>query len=161
TFEVNRVKPVEATTPDRRRFLQAAVLTSAAAAVPALAAARAYDPAPAPPQQRVPSFEFDEATITDLQSGMSSGKFSSRTLTGKYRELIQPIDMAGPNVNAVIELNPDALTIAAALDRERADGKVRSPMHGIPVLIKDNIDTADKMLTTAGSLAMVGAAPAQ
>ena len=86
---------------------------------------------------------------------MNSGKFSSRTLTGKYLERIQAIDMAGPNVNAVIEINPDALTIAAALDRERAGGKVRGPLHGIPVLIKDNIDTADRM-TDHGRVAGAG-----
>ncbi|MBA3913426.1 MAG: amidase [Acidobacteriales bacterium] len=148
--------------PERRRFLQAAALGGVAAAVvPALAAARTFDPAPAPAPQRVPASDLDEATVADLQAAMSSGKFSSRTLTGKYLERIQSIDMAGPNVNAVIEINPDALTIAAALDRERAGGKVRGPLHGIPVLIKDNIDTADRMLTTAGSLAMVGSAPAQ
>ena len=73
-----------------------------------------------------------------------------------YLQHIENIDKNGPKLNALIEINPDALTIADALDKERKEGKIRSILHGIPVLIKDNIDTADKMNTTAGSLALVG-----
>src|SRR6185436_14206840 len=81
--------------------------------------------------------------------------------TEMYLERVERIDRRGPALNSVIETNPDALSIAEGLDRERKAGRVRGPLHGIPVLIKDNIDTSDKMMTTAGSLALVGAKPAQ
>ena len=100
------------------------------------------------------SFELDEITVSELQTAMSSGKMSAREIAQKYLDRIKEID---PKLNSIIETNPDALTIADALDKERKAGKVRSPMHGIPVLLKDNIDTADKMKTTAGSLALVDA----
>ncbi|MGB8507944.1 MAG: amidase [Pyrinomonadaceae bacterium] len=105
------------------------------------------------------AFELEEATIAELRSGMESGKFSARSLTEKYLERIKDVDERGPALNSVIELNPDALAIAGALDKERKAGRTRGPLHGIPVLIKDNIDTADRMMTTAGSLALVGAKP--
>lgn len=107
----------------------------------------------------VPSFEFDELTISELQDGMKSGKDSARSLAEKYLARIQAVDKRGPAVNSVIETNPDALAIAEALDRERKEKGPRGPLHGVPVLIKDNIDTADKMMTTAGSLALVGSKP--
>ncbi|MDB4876914.1 MAG: N-carbamoylputrescine amidase [Gemmatimonadetes bacterium] len=100
------------------------------------------------------AFALDEATIDDLQSRMRAGGETSRSLTQQYLARIDAIDQRGPAINAVIELNPDALAIADQLDAERKSGKVRGPMHGIPVLIKDNIDTADRMHTTAGSLAL-------
>ena len=87
---------------------------------------------------------------------MASGKFTVRSLTEKYLARIEEIDRGGPAVNSVIEINPDALAIAEALDKERKSKGARGPLHGIPVLIKDNIDTADRMQTTAGSLALVG-----
>jgi len=92
---------------------------------------------------------------------MKSGEISAHSLAQSYLDRIEEIDKHGPNVNSVIEVNPDALSIAEALDRERKEKGRRGPMHGIPVLIKDNIDTADKMLTTAGSLALVGSKPSQ
>ena len=98
-----------------------------------------------------------EAGVADMQEAMRAGRLSSRALTSFYLERIRKIDRAGPHLNAVIEVNPDALPIAEALDRERAAKGPRGPLHGIPVLIKDNIATADKMATTAGSLALVGA----
>lgn len=98
--------------------------------------------------------ELVEATIADLQAKMKSGKLTARQLTGMYIERINQIDH---KTRSVVEINPDAMTIAAELDQERKRGKVRSQLHGIPVIIKDNIDTADKMLTTAGSLALVDA----
>lgn len=104
-------------------------------------------------------FAFAEATIDGLQTRMAAGTLTARELTAAYLQRIAEVDRAGPKLNAVIELNPDALAIAAALDAERKAGRVRGPLHGIPVLIKDNIDTADKMATTAGSLALVGAKP--
>lgn len=103
-----------------------------------------------------PVFRFAEATIDGLQQQMVGGKLTSRELTAAYLQRIAEIDRAGPKLNAVIELNPDALATAEQLDAERKAGKVRGPLHGIPVLLKDNIDTADKMQTTAGSLALVG-----
>lgn len=102
------------------------------------------------------SFALNETTIDELQKKMQSGEYTSHAVTQLYLDRIQQIDKAGPKLNAVIELNPDALTIAAAMDAERKSGKVRGPLHGIPVLIKDNIDTADKMQTTAGALALAG-----
>ena len=98
--------------------------------------------------------ELIEVTIPQLQAKMKSGKLTARRLTEMYFERIKQIDT---KTRAVIEINPDALAIADALDKERKLGKVRGPLHGVPVLIKDNIDTADKMLTTAGSLALVDA----
>lgn len=108
-----------------------------------------------------PAFELDELTITELQQGLQSGKYSSRSLVEKYTDRINDIDRKGPTLRSVIELNPDAEAIAAALDRERKERGARGPLHGIPILLKDNIDTADRMMTTAGSLALVGSKPAQ
>jgi len=129
---------------------------------PALGAARTIEEGEgthtrdaAPPD--IPSFELEEVTIDDLQAGMKSGKYTSRTITEKYLSRIEAIDKSGPALNSVIEVNPEALAIADSLDRERKEKGARGPLHGIPLLIKDNIDTADKMMTTAGSLALVGA----
>ena len=147
--------------PGRRRFLQASVLTGAGAAVlPALAGAREIAAA-AGHEPTIKPFELDELTIAELQSGMAAGKFTARSLTEKYLGRIEQIDRQGPAVNSVIEVNPDALAIAESLDRERRAKRVRGPLHGVPVLIKDNIDTADKMQTTAGSLALLGSKPKQ
>src|SRR5947208_8426535 len=108
-----------------------------------------------------PAFELDEMTIGELQSGMASGKYTSHSITRKYLDRIDDIDKRGPAINSIIELNPDALSIATDLDRERKAGRVRGPLHGIPVVIKDNIDTHDRMTTTAGSLALAGSIPPQ
>jgi amidase len=102
------------------------------------------------------AFELDELTIADLQNGMSSGKYSAHSLARKYLDRIKDIDKDGPRINSVIEANPDALAIATEMDRERKAGRVRGPLHGVPMLIKDNIDTHDRMMTTAGSLALEG-----
>lgn len=151
-----RKKAPPANASSRRGFLQSGLLTGAAAAVyPALASAREITRVPATPE--VHAFELDEVTIDDLQSGMKSGKYTSRSITEKYLQRIEEVDKQGPAVNALIEINPDALQIADSLDRERKEKGARGPLHGIPILIKDNIDTADKMMTTAGSLALVGA----
>ena len=124
---------------NRRDFLQksAAVLTAARAA-------SAQD------------FNLEEATLADLGKGFASGRFTARSIAEWYLARIDSLDKKGPKINAVIELNPDALEIANALDRERTAKGPRGPMHGVPVLIKDNIDTADRMMTTAGSLALEG-----
>ncbi|MGH9711655.1 MAG: amidase family protein, partial [Candidatus Acidiferrales bacterium] len=107
----------------------------------------------------VKPFELDEVTIAELQDGMKSGKFTAHSITQKYLDRIAEIDKQGPAINAIIELNPDALSIADALDAERKAKGPRGPLHGIPVLIKDNIGTADHMMTTAGSLALSGFTP--
>jgi amidase len=132
----------------RRNFLQATAATCAVALA---------NPAPAVPAD----FELDELTISDLQQGLQSGKFTSRELVEKYSDRISEIDKKGPALNSVIEMNPDAEKIATALDRERKEKGSRGPLHGIPILIKDNIDTRDRMMTTAGSLALIGAKPAR
>jgi amidase len=143
----------------RRRFLHASALAGVGAAVlPTLANARPLA-SPAVPPSEVKSFELGEITIADIQAGMISGKFSARSITEKYLARIEEIDKQGPALNSVIEINPDALAIADALDKERKANHVRGPMHGIAVLIKDNIDTADRMQTTAGSLALLGSKP--
>lgn len=101
-------------------------------------------------------FELNEITISELQEKMKNGKYSSEQITKMYLQRIEEIDKKGPALNSVIEINPDAISIAKAMDDERKAGKIRGTLHGIPILIKDNIDTADKMMTTAGSLALVG-----
>jgi len=147
--------------PQRRRFLQTSALAGVSAAVlPAFAGAREVVASPAS-EPEIRPFELDELTIADLQAGMASGKFSARSITEKYLARIEEIDKHGPALNSVIEVNPEALAIADALDKERKEKHVRGPMHGIPVLIKDNIDTADRMQTTAGSLALLGSKPAR
>jgi amidase len=99
-------------------------------------------------------FELNELSVKDLQQKMVDKSHTSRSITALYLKRIADLDKKGPALNAVIELNPDALSIADALDKERAEGKIRGPLHGIPVLIKDNINTSDKMHTTAGALAL-------
>ena len=134
----------------RRQFLQTTAATSIVSIINPVATLSA--PAPA---------ELDELSITELQQGMQSGKYSARELVEKYSHRISDIDKKGPALASVIEMNPDAEQIAAALDRERKEKGPRGPLHGIPILIKDNIDTNDRMMTTAGSLALVGAKPAR
>jgi len=103
-----------------------------------------------------PDFSIEELTIEDLQTQMASGSLTAVGLTRLYFERIEQIDKSGPRLNSVIEVNPDALSIAAERDLERKNGKLRGPLHGIPVLIKDNINSGDRMMTTAGSLALEG-----
>ena len=145
----------------RRDFLQTGALGCALAiSNPAAAIAgenSSSEPLPYPPR----AFELDEMTIAELQDGMKSGKFTSRSIVKKYLDRIDDIDKKGPAINAVIEINPDAVAIAESLDRERKEKGARGPLHGIPILIKDNIDTADRMMTTAGSLALLGSTPSQ
>ncbi len=155
----------------RRQFLQHGTQAALASALLPLAATAATAPeAPTPPlvAEAAPvaapvagSFALSEVSISDLQAQLASGKATSRSLCQQYLARIAAIDKAGPALNAIIELNPDALSIAEGLDKERKAGKLRGPLHGIPVLIKDNIDTGDKMQTTAGALAMVGHHAAQ
>jgi amidase len=104
-------------------------------------------------------FDLEEATIASLQQRMQSGQDTSRSLVDKYLARIEAVDRSGPALHSVIEINPDARTIADQLDVERKARGARGPLHGIPVLIKDNIATADRMMTTAGSLALAGVTP--
>jgi amidase len=172
TFDTPASDGKTALRSNRRAFLRTTIVGGTAAAIvpvlaPAFGAARAESPAratlngsaPAPHAPAVASFEFDEVTIAELQEGMKSGKYTARSLVEKYSARIAEVDKHGPAVNSVIEMNPDAASIAAALDAERKAQGPRGPMHGIPVLIKDNIATADGMMTTAGSLALVGSKP--
>jgi amidase len=137
----------------RRAFVGAGIAGAIATAVgldarPALGAARLLESATAP------DFELEEATVADLQRGMADGRYTSRSICEMYIKRIEQLDRRGPTLRSVLQLNPDALTIADALDRERKAKRVRGPLHGIPVLIKDNIDTHDRMTTAAGSLAL-------
>jgi amidase len=165
--------PRKGSSSSRRSFLKSALVGGTAATLAtsysALGAARAAGGRAAVGENGnasggcgavpvVKPFEFDEVTIPDLQEGMKSGKYTARSLVEKYAARIGEIDRAeGVGLNSVIELNPDAASIADALDQERKAKGPRGPLHGIPVLIKDNIATDDKMMTTAGSLALVGA----
>jgi amidase len=109
----------------------------------------------------IPPFELEEATIADLQKVMQEGRLTSKAIAEQYLRRIEDVDKSGPAVNAVIEVNPDALAIAEALDEERRTKGPRGPLHGVPVLLKDNIGTSDRMMTTAGSLALTGSKPAR
>jgi amidase len=150
------VLPVE-NLPPRRQFLQTVAFGAVGAAMlPTLAARAAYAASP-----EVGPSELDELTVSDIQAALASGKFTCGSLTEKYLARIEAIDRRGPKLNSVIELNPDALSIAESLDKDRKANRAPGPLHGIPVLIKDNIDTADRMQTTAGSLALLGSRPAQ
>jgi amidase len=101
-------------------------------------------------------FELNEVTIDTLQEKMAAGTYTSRAITEMYLKRIEAIDKKGPTLNAIIELNPEALAMADAMDNERKGGKIRGALHGIPVLVKDNVNIAGKMMTTAGAMAMEG-----
>ncbi len=135
----------------RRTFFKTTALSGSDVALAGVAACT-----PQPKETEKPDlseFEFNEFTVDDLQQKMASGEITAESICQKYLERIKLVD---PLLKSVIEINPDALEIARQLDDERKVGKVRGPLHGIPVLIKDNIDTFDKMQTTAGSLALEG-----
>lgn len=140
-------EPDESLVFDRRTFVGAGLAAGALALVGGDLQAAA----------KPATLDLQEATVTGLQAGMAAGRWTSAELVRRYQLRIRTLDQAGPRLNAVIELNPEAGDMALALDAERRAGKVRGPLHGIPVLIKDNIDTADRMKTTAGSLALAEA----
>ena len=129
---------------DRRSFLALTAAAGAAARLPRIP--RAWRDLP----------DLEEATIADLQLGLERGSFTARDLVQGYLERIEAMDRRGPGLHSILETNPDAADIADALDRERKAKGRRGPLHGIPVLLKDNVDTADRMTTTAGSLALEG-----
>ena len=134
---------------DRRDFVRLGVAAGAVAGAAATATA-------APKAAGIAADELLDAGVREQAAAMAAGKLSSQQLVKRYLARIAAVDKAGPRINSVIELNPDALAIAAELDRERKAGKLRGPLHGIPVLLKDNIATGDKMSTSAGSLALHG-----
>lgn len=140
----------------RRKFLQTTAFGYALAISKPTSSLAGADASAEPPYSPPKEFELDELTIPELQDGMKSGKFTSRSLVRKYLDRVDEIDKNGLAINSVIEINPDAIAIAEALDVERKNKGTRGPLHGIPILIKDNIDSADRMMTTAGSLALLG-----
>lgn len=156
----NRTRLSTAATLDRRSFLHSATVLGVAS----LAGVRASGGAPLHAAERVASaprpwradadFELNEATVGQLQEWMTSGRYNSVAITTLYLSRIATIDDSGPKLTSIIETNPDALEIAARMDAERRSGRVRGPLHGIPILLKDVFDTADRMRTTAGSLAL-------
>ncbi len=143
----------------RRAFVGGVGMAGVAAALSPSSVAAAEEKTASAAAASPSSFELSEATIAELQEAMASGRRTSRELVELYRARIAEIDRSGPALRSVIEENPEALEIADALDRERKASGPRGPLHGIPILIKDNIATADRMETTAGSLALVGARP--
>ena len=150
---------------DRRAFIQRTLATGAVLLIPGVAGAQGTQPSNAS-ASAARSFAQDrdelfEQPVSALSERMRSGSLTSRALTQRYLTRIENLDRGGPRLRSVIELNPDALAIADERDAERKAGRVRGPLHGIPVLIKDNIDTADRMKTTAGSLALADNTPAR
>jgi amidase len=138
---------------DRRAFLEFAAVTGTVAAAVPMPLGRGRRNGSTTP------LDLEEVTIADLQAGMGSGKFTARSITEAYLQRIDDANTRGPMLRAVLEINPDAMMIADALDAERKAGKLRGPLHGIPVLIKDNIATRDRMQTSAGSHALIGVTP--
>lgn len=145
---------------DRRRFLQmsGAAGLLAGHALPDSLSPETRSETPRPnaqtPTAAARAFDFEEATLARLQQAMTDGALTAEAIARHYLERIAAVDKAGPSVNSVIETNPDALALATELDRERKNTGPRGPLHGIPILLKDNIDTADRMKTSAGSLAL-------
>ena len=147
---------------DRRQFVHRGMALGVATTLGGTLAGALTSPASAmttaEPRGReardVPQFPLEEATVELLQGAMTAGRLSAVAITQHYLDRIHAIDRTGPSVNSVIEVNPEALAIAARLDAERASGRVRGALHGIPILIKDNIDTADRMRTSAGALVL-------
>lgn len=155
------VAPKNSSAVERRTFLRHTLTASTGALLltRASALARVSEPSTTSVSVAPRAFELEEITISELQDGLKSGRFTARSLAQAYLQRIEQVDKRGAALNSVIELNPDALAIATALDKERRAKGARGPLHGIPVLIKDNIDTADRMMTTAGSLALLGSVP--
>lgn len=140
---------------NRRNFVERVALTAGSA----LAAASSHAGEMAGSAATSARFDVTEKAVAQLQAAMQAGTINAQQLVQLYLARIAALDKAGPKLNSIIELNPEALAIAKALDAERKTKGARGPLHGIPVLIKDNIATADAMQTTAGSLALVGAKP--
>src|SRR5438270_2151714 len=145
---------------DRRDFVRLGAIAGAAVVGGRPVLGQSVQGPPVTPDAKrrfdIPPFELEETTVADLQSAMASGRMTARSITQAYLDRIAELDRKGPTLRHVIEVNPDALSTADSLDQERKVGRVRGPLHGIPILLKDNVDTADKMTTTAGSLALEG-----
>ncbi|HZK63751.1 MAG TPA: amidase [Puia sp.] len=143
---------------DRRKFLRSGSLTGLGLTAVGMSSLRASAGFPQQPSRSLhfPAIDLEEISIAQLQKRMQQGEASSVSITQDYLDRIEKIDRQGPQLNAVIEINPDALSIAETLDKERKQGKIRGALHGIPILVKDNVNTGDRMMTTAGSLALVG-----
>ena len=153
-----------ATALDRRGLFRFGATIAIGAALPACSKREEPRPVPsspkpsapagAPPAQVGPPADVVELSFAELQARMVAGKETAKSLVGKYRQRIEALDQKGPKLRAVLELNPEADAIATQLDAERAAGKLRGPLHGLPILVKDNVETGDKMTTTAGSLVL-------
>ena len=139
---------------ERRNFISN--VTFAATALAALKSGLNHSSIPNSKNSFSDDFELNEITVSELQDKMTRGEISAEQITQLYLDRIEKIDKNGPAINAIIEINPDAISIAKEMDAERKKGNVRSALHGIPVLIKDNINTGDKMITSAGSTALLG-----
>ncbi len=144
---------------DRRTFIGTTAAGSAGLAMTSACSPPAPDAPAASGGSEVPPFEFDEVTVDDLQRMMESGEHTARSIAQAYIDRIEAMDRQGPELRSMIEINPDALEIADELDAERRANGARGPLHGIPVALKDNLDTHDRMTTTAGSLALEGSIP--
>ncbi|NRB47874.1 MAG: amidase [Saprospiraceae bacterium] len=142
----------------RRNFIQHSASTLIGAQLWGLYACNTPESSPPPTDS---TFSFEEMTIDQMQAGFSAGDFSIESVAKAYLDRIEQLDQAGPKVNSIIEVNPEAIDIAKQLDEELKAGNARGPLHGIPIVLKDNIDTNDKMLTTAGSRALLGSRPLQ
>ena len=146
----------------RRNFITQTTIASTALGAMLVSCGNNNSGAPAAPVNNTSKtvtndeFELNELSISQLQEKYTAGTYNAEAVTNLYLKRIDALDKNGPKLQSVIEINPDAISIAKAMDAERKAGKIRGPLHGVPVLIKDNIDTADKMQTTAGSLAMEG-----
>ncbi len=140
----------------RRAFLRWSAIAGAGASVAGSLGSAAADSSDTPGTWTQPAREIEELTIAQMKDAMERGGLSSSDLVDMYLERIRDLDVGGPAVNSILHLNPQARAIARARDKERKAGNVRGPLHGIPILLKDNIDTGDKMMTTAGSYALVG-----
>ncbi len=145
----------------RRSFLQWSALAAAApaASIPLAPGRRAASRSTFPVVSEVAGFPVEEATIAELQEGLGASRFTSVDLVKTYLERVDALDRGGPTLRSILEVNPEAEAVAAALDEQRRSGRARGPLHGIPILLKDNIDTADRTTTTAGSLALEGSTP--
>ena len=147
---------------DRRAFLRTTAAGGAGLTANfACSPSASESPPAAGAEGEIPPFEFDEITAADLQRMMESGEHTARSITETYIGRIEAMDRQGPELRSMIEINPDALEIADELDAERRAGGLRGPLHVIPVALKDNLDTHDRMTTTAGSLALEGSIPAR
>lgn len=139
---------------DRRQFISTTAVSAVGLSLGTSCTPEASDRTASGAAYAVPPFVLDEIDVAALQKSMETGERTSASITDLYLGRIEALNLKGARLHAIIEVNPDALAIAKALDTERASGKVRGPLHGVPVVVKDNIDTADKMVTSAGALAL-------